>query len=207
MHQSRIKKTKKGMTQAERSNKTRSAVCEATLDTLVEFGHDRISTNLIARRAKISRGAITHQFPTRQDLLVSAYQYLIDQWRALPPFGLNPEMNRMSVDELIDSLWNNLFSTKHYIAAIVLMLAAREDNELGRALRGVLESWIQDRDKVAVQLVGGDTHNDEAMLRIQLHLSVLRGIAIHRSFDTDIGTADRLIALWKRLGSRPIDSA
>lgn len=187
------------MTQAERSNKTRALICKATLDTLVEFGHDRISTGLIAKRAKISRGALTHQFPTRQDLLVSAYQYLVDQWRDQPPFGLNPQTTKMSVDELVDSLWINLFSTEHYIAAIVLMLAAREDNELGRALRGVLEAWIHDRDKVAVQLVGGDTDNDEAMLRIQLHLSVLRGIAIHRSFDTDSGTADRLIALWKRL--------
>ena len=39
-------------TQAERSNATRTAVCEATLDALIEYGYERISTTLIAEKAK-----------------------------------------------------------------------------------------------------------------------------------------------------------
>lgn len=189
-------------TQAERSQETRSKVCEATLLALVEFGYEQISTTLIAQKAKVSRGALTHQFPTRNDMLVAAFEKLVGEWRDGYPFGLDPEKQQLTMDELIDALWNCIFSDGRYIAAMELMLAARQDNELGRALRDILVSWIRERDRITVRLVGGDVDDDEADLKIQLHLSVLRGIAMHQSFDSDPRTAGKLIDLWKRIAGK-----
>jgi AcrR family transcriptional regulator len=186
-------------TQAERSQETRLKVCEATLQALVEVGYDQISTTLIAEKANVSRGALTHQFPMRNDMLVAAFQHLVGEWRDGYPFGSDPDREQLSVDQLIDAMWENIFSTQRYIAAMELMLAARQDNELGHALRDILVTWIKARDKITVRLVGGDVDNDEAELKIQLHLSVLRGIAMHQSFDSDPQTAQKLLTLWKRM--------
>jgi AcrR family transcriptional regulator len=186
-------------TQAERSQETRTKVCEATLQALVEVGYEQISTTLIAQKAKVSRGALTHQFPTRNDMLVAAFETLIGEWRDGFPFGLDPQKDRLSIDQLIDGLWENIFSESRYIAAMELMLAARQDNELGHALRDILVTWIRKRDQITVQLVGGDINDAEAELKVQLHLSVLRGIAMHQSFDADSQTATQLIDLWKRI--------
>lgn len=186
-------------TQAERSKETRNKVCEATLQALVEVGYEQISTTLIAQKAQVSRGALTHQFPTRNDMLVAAFAKLIGEWRDGYPFGLDPERERLSVDDLIDALWDNIFSDGRYIAAMELMLAARQDNELGHALRDILVTWIRKRDRITVQLVGGDVDDAEAQLKVQLHLSVLRGIAMHESFDSDPRTVRKLIDLWKRI--------
>ncbi len=186
-------------TQAERSQETRNKVCEATLQALVDVGYEQISTTMIAQRAQVSRGALTHQFPTRNDMLVSAFEQLVAEWREGYPFGLDPETEQLSVDVLIDALWTNIFADSRYIAAMELMLAARQDNDLGHALRDILVSWIRQRDRITVQLVGGDVDDAEAGLKVQLHLSVLRGIAMHQSFDSDAQTADKLIDLWKRI--------
>ena len=189
-------------TQAERSQETRNKVCEATLQALVEVGYEQISTTLIAQKASVSRGALTHQFPTRNDMLVAAFEMLVGEWREGHPFGLDPDRDQLSVDELIDALWRNIFADGRYIAAMELMLAARQDNELGRALRDILVSWIRKRDRITVRLLGGDVDDAEAELKVQLHLSVLRGIAMHQSFDSDDQTAARLIELWKRIARK-----
>lgn len=186
-------------TQAERSRQTRFKVCDATLAALVEVGYEQISTTLIAQKARVSRGALTHQFPTRNDMLVAAFEKLIEEWNGAYPFALDPGSDRLTVDQLIDALWSNIFSDRRYIAAMELMLAARQDNDLGHALRNILVSWIRKRDRIAVALVGGDADDAEGELRVQLHLSVLRGIAMHQSFDSDPQTAHQLVELWKRI--------
>ncbi|WP_406871177.1 TetR/AcrR family transcriptional regulator (plasmid) [Thioclava sp. 'Guangxiensis'] len=191
--------TRPRRTQAERSQETRAKVCDAVLQALAELGYEQISTPLIAKRASVSRGALTHQFPTRNDMLVAAFETLVNSWRTGYPFGLDPECTQLSVDELIDALWENIFADGRYIAAMELMLAARQDNELGHVLRDILVSWIRKRDRITVQLVGGDVEDAEADLHVQLHLSVLRGIAMHQSFDSDPDTASKLITLWKQI--------
>jgi AcrR family transcriptional regulator len=163
----------------------------------MEVGYEQISTTLIAKMANVSRGALTHQFPTRNDLLLAAFEGLLEGWHHQYAFTLDPEGKHLSTDELIDALWDNIFDEARYVAAIELMLAARQDNELGRGLRDILEAWKLVRDGAIVRLIGGDVGDDEAELRIQLHLAVLRGIAMHKSFDSDPETAQKLIGLWK----------
>lgn len=186
-------------TQASRSLETRAKVCEATLNALIEVGYEQISTTLIAQKAKVSRGALTHQFTTRNDLLVAAFEKLVGDWSEGYPFGLDSTSETLTLDGLIDAMWENIFSARRYIAALELMLAARQDTELGHALRDILVTWIRKRDGIVVQLLGGRVDDAEASLKIQLHLSVLRGIAMHQSFDADPETAAKLIDLWKRI--------
>ena len=192
-------------TQAERSNATRNAVCEATLDALIEYGYERISTTLIAEKANVSRGALTHHYPTRNDLFLAAYQYLVDQWAEIYPLGKAHDVSAISVTGLIEALWDNIFATKHYIAALELMLAARIDNELGRSLLVIISDWIERRDTKAVALLGSSVENEEDRLFVQLILSVLRGIAVHQSFDKDPSVTDRLLEMWKDI-ARQVDA-
>lgn len=184
-------------TQAERSSATRRVVCIATLDALVEYGYERVSTTLIAEKAQVSRGALTHHFPTRNDLFLAAYQHLVDHWAEIYPLGEAHEVTSIDITGLIDAFWENIFAARHYIAALELMLAARIDNELGRSLMVVMSDWMVRRDGKAVALLGGSIDNEEDRLFVQLNLSVLRGIAIHQSFDNDKEASAKLLAMWK----------
>ncbi|MDO5605001.1 MAG: TetR/AcrR family transcriptional regulator [Paracoccus sp. (in: a-proteobacteria)] len=193
-------------TQAERSAATRTGVCEATLDALVEVGYERISTTLIAQKANVSRGALTHQFPTRNDLMAAAFQYLVDSWGGRYPLGATFDPPQMSAEDMADALWTAIFSTPRYIAAIEMMLAARQDNELGGRLRQINDAWIARRDCRVVEILGGSLDNDRDATFVQLMLAVLRGIAVHKSLDSSDDMALRLLRMWKQI-TRQIDIA
>ncbi|GAA5624435.1 HTH-type transcriptional regulator BetI [Brucella sp. NBRC 12952] len=186
-------------TQAERSSSTRSRVCQATLEALAEVGHGLISTSLIAQKAKVSRGALTHQFPSRNDLLVAALRQLHEDWEVADPFGADPNKTQYTLPELTEALWLTIFSDTRYIAAIELMLAARLDNELGQRLRDEMSRWVNIRDLSISRLVGFEPNNETDTLKLHLILSVLRGIAVHQSFDLEMETGRKLVDLWKKM--------
>lgn len=186
-------------TQAERSSTTRSSVCQATLEALAEVGHGLISTAMIAQKAKVSRGALTHQFPSRNDLLVAALRQLHEDWEVADPFGADPNETQYTLPELTEALWLTIFSDTRYIAAIELMLAARLDNELGQRLRDEMKRWVDIRDVRISLLVGFEPDNETHTLKLHLILSVLRGIAVHQSFDPEIATGRKLVDLWKQI--------
>ncbi|MFC7066566.1 TetR/AcrR family transcriptional regulator [Brucella rhizosphaerae] len=194
-------------TQAERSLSTRSRVCQATLEALAEVGHGLISTAMIAQKAQVSRGALTHQFPSRNDLLVAALRQLHEDWEIVHPVASNPDETRYSLSELTETLWLNIFADKRYIAAIELMLAARLDNELGQRLRDEMKRWVNIRDLRVSKLVGFEPENQTDTLKLHLILSVLRGIAVHQSFDPDVDTSRKLVDLWKNMLNEIVDNA
>ena len=59
-------------TQSERSGETRQALFDATIDLLFDQGFNKTSTPEIARKARVSRGALTHHFTTKDDLVIGA---------------------------------------------------------------------------------------------------------------------------------------
>ena len=66
-------------TQEERSAETRAKLVAAMLDCLQEVGAARTSTNMVAERAGVSRGALTHHYASKEELLVDAVEHLLKE--------------------------------------------------------------------------------------------------------------------------------
>ncbi|HJV84578.1 MAG TPA: TetR/AcrR family transcriptional regulator [Noviherbaspirillum sp.] len=64
-----------GSQQELKSSKTRETILESTLDCLAEHGYASTTHNLICQKAKVSRGAMLHHYPTSQDLMVAVIDY------------------------------------------------------------------------------------------------------------------------------------
>lgn len=186
-------------TQAERSEITRIRLCEATLDSLIENGYGKFSTGDVARRAKVSRGALTHQFPTRDALIVAAFEHLHSTWENSWPFTDVENLPNLNMGELIDVLWEKLFHTGRYIASLEMMLAARINDDLGKEIRHSLQRWATKRDAIIAQIIGMPVDDPNTRVFIQLNLCVMRGIAVHRSFESDVRMHEMLLQEWKRL--------
>ena len=58
--------------QEERRRSTKLAVLRAVLDLLVDEGYLKLTVADVAERAQVSRGALSHYFRTKQDLVVAA---------------------------------------------------------------------------------------------------------------------------------------
>src|SRR3954468_6910820 len=65
--------------QPERVAAMRARLLDATIECLDEYGYGAMSTNDVVRRARVSRGALSHHFPTKADLVRAAAQRLVEQ--------------------------------------------------------------------------------------------------------------------------------
>ena len=125
--------------QAERVAAMRARLLDATIECLDELGYGAMSTNDVVRRARVSRGALSHHFPTKADLVRAAAQRLLEQraaefrrrFDAIPPARRTPA-------EALDVLWSFYDSTGG-TALIELTLAARHRPEL----EGVLSPMVE----------------------------------------------------------------
>ena len=62
----------------DRSRATRARLLEATIDSLADQGWSATTVGVVAERAGVSRGATQHHFPTREDLITAALDYMFD---------------------------------------------------------------------------------------------------------------------------------
>ena len=115
---------------AERRAATRAKIMDAAVRCLAEFGYAATSTPLVAKLAKVSRGSLLHQFPTKVDLILGVAGHASQARGAkvrehLAPYPDGP--NRFLHG--VDAVWASL----HEPAAIALMeitIAARSDPDL-----------------------------------------------------------------------------
>ena len=91
--------------QDERSDETRAALHRATIRLLLERGYSRFTTSDAAAAAGVSRGALTHHFANKEDLVVrSVAQDLAGVTEGLRAFLAEGEGRRRGPDELVDHL-------------------------------------------------------------------------------------------------------
>jgi AcrR family transcriptional regulator len=127
--------------QEERSAETRRRLMDATVACLHERGYAHTTTVEVAARAGVSRGAQLHHFPTKDDLVVKALEYVfglrVEELRALAaelPAG-KPE-DRLKA--LIDLLWP-VFKGPTFYAWLELVVASRTDPALRDRVRAAGE--------------------------------------------------------------------
>src|SRR5260221_3385276 len=139
---------------AERRAATRAKIMEAAVRCLAEFGYAATSTPLVARLAKVSRGSLLHQFPTKVDLILAVGEYAASARGAkvaqeLAPYPEGPGRFLFGVD----AVWASL----HTPAAIALMevtIAARSDPELAERYPGFADDIEERLRRARVRMAG-----------------------------------------------------
>jgi len=136
--------------QAQKSDQTRKAILEASMQCLADFGYTRTTMTAIAKRAGLSRGAMQYHFETMRDVLTATIDY-IEQCRRtnLVQQGgkrLRDGEGRIAFEARVDALWNFL-SEPESIAFFELAVAARADRELNEVMHlaqaRFLDEWVR----------------------------------------------------------------
>ena len=182
--------------QEQRSSEMRERLFRATLDLICEVGFEQLTTAMIARRAGVSKGAQTHHFPTKNDLLVGAFIYLTEIWEQSRLAFEAAQPERIPLEDYIRYLWRDIFSKPIYLASIELMLAARGDAELRERIMSVLDHWIEIRDTAFWKSIDLDMSKQDASAFMHLTLAVLRGMAINASFNRDVRENEAVFEAW-----------
>ena len=107
----------------------------ATVESLVELGYARTTTQEVQRRAGVSRGALTHHFTAKSGLLLAAVDSLYEDFsesvrKAATELPADPA-DRVRLG--VELIWAR-FQGPLFVAAMELWTAARTDAELRAAL-------------------------------------------------------------------------
>ena len=178
-------------TQAARTAATRTTLLDATLDSLVELGYARTTTQGIAARAGLSRGAQLHHFPTKELLVVAAVEHLA----AKRDGEIRATTDRHRVLELLA----DTFTGPLFLAALELWVAARTDPALRAALLPLERAVHEKLTGLAADLLGASAVDAE------LTLELVRGLGMSVLFNSPATTQRRrrrLLARWSELLER-----
>lgn len=165
-------------TQSQRSATTRQVVLEATIDCLIEAGYGGTTTTAIQARAGVSRGALTHQYPSKNDLLAAAIVHLAEV-RAAEMLD-SARRARASSDPLehgLRVLWRT-FNTDLFQAAIELWVASRTDDELHAVLIDAEREIARQYHRAGAELFGSLAEDPGFARGMESVVTHMRGAAL-----------------------------
>ncbi|HEV7383910.1 MAG TPA: TetR/AcrR family transcriptional regulator, partial [Phenylobacterium sp.] len=170
---------------AQRRASTREKIMEAAVRCLAEFGYAATSTPLVARLAKVSRGSLLHQFPTKVDLIIGVAEYasVARGAKVLEELGPYPDGPDRFLHG-VEAVWASL----HTPAAIALMevtIAARSDPELAErypAFAGDLEDRLHRARIRMADNLGVPERLEEIEAMAHLTRMALNGLAMDSVF-------------------------
>ena len=191
-------------TQQQRRDETRGALLDAVVESLIEVGFARTTTLEVQRRARVSRGALLHHFPSKAELLVAAVDHLAEM-RARELKQLAGELPAERAgggarsDAVIGLLWQ-CFSGAFFQVTMELRTAARTDAEL-RPVLMIAERSLRDRIFAQARtLFGKDVAEHPGFERaLDLTLQLMIGAAMSSVLHKEDTRLDSLIDDWKAL--------
>ncbi|MCP5179112.1 MAG: TetR/AcrR family transcriptional regulator [Pseudomonadales bacterium] len=129
--------------QQTKSQLTRNSILDAAVSVIYDLGYANTTTEAVARRAGVSRGAMLHHFPNRQQLIEATVRHLNELRLAMfareeSEVQAGAEYTR--VEEGIDAYWRQL-NTPTFIVFQELKVAARTDSQLATVLLPALKEF------------------------------------------------------------------
>lgn len=206
-HQAAAASGKRRRTQAERTEDTRRKILDAAVDLLASKGYAGLRTADVAEAAGVSRGAQTHHFPSKDDLVVAVVEHVFQ--RASEQARGRATRARPTVDEAIKALLDDsqeFFFSELFLIALDLAIqrqiggVGNEIGEISAATRlPVEQSW---RGALIESGVPAAIVDDLLWLTI----SIVRGLAVRRLWQHDAPRFKRLFKLWRQMVSVYLDS-
>lgn len=169
--------------QAERSADTRAKLIDAAIICLHRTGYSATTVSTVATEACVSRGAMTHQFPAKTDLMLAVVESVFQEDSTFYAKTIATMDPRAFLRGLPEMMWD-VISRPAGIAVIEIMLASRSEPGLGEQLRDLQNAidirahkWSGER----VRAAGIEPHPDGAAIH-ELFLAAVRGLAIEATF-------------------------
>jgi AcrR family transcriptional regulator len=177
-------------TQPERRARTRKALLDATVETLVDVGYAGVTTRGVAQRAGVSIGALQHHFESKSELVAAAMEHLIAglarELVAQAPTASRSERER--AETLLDALWG-LHKGPLMAAVAELTVAARTDLELRNRFAPVQREAIAASSAVTAHLFPRAAGEPRLLALIDTALATMRGLALLRFVDPSAAEA------------------
>ena len=186
--------------QQDRSAATKQAINEATIRCLITLGYGRTTMSAVTDEAGVSRGAVTHHFHSKQEMIFSAIDRLAscvaDELREASR-AIDPEDDRTTQVMLL--LWQS-FVGDLFHASLELWVAARTDPELRDAL---LESerrlGVRNRELLSEMFGTEIASSPNFDTALDTTFNLMRGVAVTGILRHDTERESQLVTAWAQI--------
>ncbi|WP_069164772.1 TetR/AcrR family transcriptional regulator [Nocardia altamirensis] len=183
----------------DRSRATRQRLLEATIDCLAETGWAAATVAVVAERAGVSRGAAQHHFPTREDLITAALEYMFDsrdqrardEAIAVAALASGSARTEAVVAGLVESYTSPLFK-----AALQVWTHAAADPALRERIVPLEAKFGRISHRRAVEALGVDDSDPVAHHLVQATLDMARGLGLADVLTDDSTRRKQIVHQW-----------
>ncbi|HET9171887.1 MAG TPA: TetR/AcrR family transcriptional regulator [Actinospica sp.] len=186
--------------QQDRSRATRQRLLEAAIECLAELGWAGSTVAVVAERAGVTRGALQHHFPTREDLFTAAIEHVADERIAflrgrqdsIPPHG-------PARTEAVVEMFVRMYTDKSFRAALYLWVAAATEEPLRERVIALENRVGREAHRAAVAFLGADEHASGVREAVQATLDMARGLGLANLLTDDSARRARVVRRWSAM--------
>ncbi|MDV3128866.1 TetR/AcrR family transcriptional regulator [Mycobacterium sp. 21AC1] len=190
-------------TQQQRREETVARLLDASIETIIEVGYARASAAVIARRAKVSDGALFRHFSTMGDFMAAtAYEVMRRQLELFTKLVTEIPAEQPPLEAVL-RIVRDVTANDTNTVMYELMVAARTDEKLRATLQDVLSEYAANIYETATSVPGADQFpEDDFAAVLAVLINAFDGAAIVRAVLPQPELEDARIGLLTTLLSR-----
>ncbi len=183
--------------QGAKSAAARKLICKAVTRCLAEIGYAETSINRVIDRAGVSRGALQHHFPAKEDLMAATAQQILDNATFFRYSGAGASAAERSTAAELQETWEKVVNTAEYRALLEILIQVRTDKALRERLSPGLQQWHREsmaRTLAAYGSVNGSDQDVEMLMT--MNSCMMRGLVIQEQYTEDPAYIHQLMMRW-----------
>ncbi|CAH1651799.1 TetR family transcriptional regulator [Hyphomicrobiales bacterium] len=185
-------------TQQERSADTSERLLNATIDLLHDRGLYRMSTSEIAEGAGLSRGALTHHFSSKEEIIVEAVGYMLRKVTSgLHEMAEGIRFSGSSTDEIVEYLWR-IMNDRLFYVTMEYLPEARHNPEFREKIVPVVKEFHEALNAVWAELAAqAGVGVDQVLVLMNATMCMFRGMIAQTTVKDDPAYFQELLQFWK----------
>jgi len=187
-------------TQGKQRTKRETAqekICQATIRCLADMGYSETSILRVSQQAGVSKGALQHHFPSKQDLMTAAADRLLSNATFSPIIDKARTSKHRNVRSEIQQIWEKFVNTDEYRALLEILIAIRTDHELQDRLSPRLKEWERQRLAAAIkQYQAKDGSDEDVKILMTMTTSLMRGLIVQGQYNEDPAFSSKVVEHW-----------
>jgi AcrR family transcriptional regulator len=183
--------------QEAKSTRTRERICRAVTDSLVRDGYADTSISRVAALAGVSKGALQHHFPTREDMMTATAEWLLGNATFLHLRNTRGPRADRSTDRELMRTWEKGANTDEFRALLEILVKMRTDAKLRSRLGRKLRAWQEQAaqyTRAGYEAASGDDGDVEVLMA--MNACLIRGLVIQQQYTNDPEFIARIMQRW-----------
>jgi len=182
-------------------------ICAAVIACLDAYGYSETTINRVQEKAGVTRGALTHHFPSKEAMIVETVERLLDAARApvrgsTRSAGRNEGSGRTAEADIL-GLWTHVVNTPEGRALVEILVAARTDKALHARIAPSLRSYHLDINRGVLALYRSiDRDDDDVAILWSICRVFLRGLHMQERFETDPAATEIIMRRFAEIVGR-----